>query len=322
MARARAKPDRPSVVAIGELNVDVIARGLRGAPELGRELIVPELELTLGSATAIFACGIRKLGHPVRFVARVGADPFGDTCLRALREAGVDTKRVLRSKLGTGVTLSLSAPRDRAQVTYLGAIAELRAKDVPRDVFSGQAHLHLSSFELQSGLKPAFARLLREAQRKGLTTSLDPNSTLRGATATAISRLLAHVDLLFLNELEARELSRERTAERALARLAQETRGVVIKLGARGAIAMLDGVPARARGFRARAVDTTGAGDSFAAGFVSAFLTGETLAECLRQGNACGAASTERLGGTAGQLDRSGLRRRLAGNANRAGMSA
>lgn len=322
MAPLRSKPDRPSVVAIGELNVDVIARGLGAAPELGRELIVPELELTLGSATAIFACGIRKLGHPVRFVARVGADLFGDTCVRALRDVGVDTKHVLRGKVGTGVTLSLSAPEDRAQVTYLGAIAELREKDVPRDVFSGQAHLHLSSFELQSGLKPAFARLLSSARKQGLTTSLDPNSTLRGATAAAVERLLAHVDLLFLNELEARELSGERTPQRALARLAQRTRGVVIKLGARGAIAMLDGVHAESRGFRARAVDTTGAGDSFAAGFVSAFLVGETVAECLRQGNACGAASTERLGGTAGQLDRSGLRRMLAGKASRAGISA
>lgn len=310
---ARTQRNRaPAVLAIGELNVDVVASGLRSAPELGRELIAPGLAVTLGSATAIFACQIRKLGHPVRFIARVGKDAFGDTCLRALKDAGIDTKGVLRGSVGTGVTLSMSARNDRAQVTYLGAIAELCERDVPRNVFSGQKHLHLSSFELQRGLRPAFARLFRGARQHGLSTSFDPNSTLTGATRAAVLDLVQHVDLLFLNELEARELSGQRDLRRALALLARNTRGVIIKRGARGALASLDGVQGESRAFDARAIDTTGAGDSFAAGFVSAFLRGEALDECLREGNACGAASTEQLGGTTGQLDRAGLKRRLS----------
>jgi ribokinase len=116
---------------------------------------------------------------------------------------------------------------------------------------------------------------------------------------------------LFLNEREARELSGTKSLKRALDALARRVRGIVIKLGPRGAIAALDGVRAQAPAPRVRAVDTTGAGDSFAGGFVSAFLRGATLLDCLRLGNACGAASTRKAGGTAGQPTRAQLVRRL-----------
>jgi sugar/nucleoside kinase (ribokinase family) len=293
------------VLAVGELNVDVVMSGLARTPELGRELIASELDVTLGSATAIFACQVRKLGHPVTFVSRVGRDDFGALCLRELSRLGIDTKAVIQSEgAGTGVTLSLPLRGDRAQVTYLGAIAELRAGDLPKDVFRGHRHLHLTSFELQEKLRPAFSRLLRTARKAGLTTSLDPNSDLRGPTREAILKLLPHVDLLFVNEREARELSGRRSGKQALDALARRARGVVIKLGPAGAIAALDGARAEAKAPAVRAVDTTGAGDSFAGGFVSAFLEGATLDDCLRRGNACGAASTRALGGTAGQPTR------------------
>jgi sugar/nucleoside kinase (ribokinase family) len=293
------------VLAVGELNVDVVMTGLAMTPRLGRELIASELDVTLGSATAIFACQVRKLGHPVTFVSRVGSDDFGALCLRELERLGIDTRAVIQSdSAGTGVTLSLPLRGDRAQVTYLGAIAELRERDLPRGLFDRHRHLHLTSFALQAGLRPAFPRLLRAAQKGGLSTSFDPNSDLRGATRQAILKLLPHVDLLFVNEREARELAGARDAEHSLEVLAKRVRGVVIKLGPAGAIAALDGARAVVKAPAVRAIDTTGAGDSFAGGFVSGFLDGKGLRECLRIANACGAASTRALGGTAGQPTR------------------
>src|SRR3954452_1392649 len=106
------------IVVIGELNVDVVATGLSSFPRLGTEVLVSDYRLALGSASAIFACGAAKLGHPVTFVSRVGADGFADFCISALADAGISSERVARaSNERTGVTLSLSTARDRALVT-------------------------------------------------------------------------------------------------------------------------------------------------------------------------------------------------------------
>src|ERR1051325_689976 len=108
------------VVVIGELNVDVMATGLAGPPRMGAEITAADFELTLGSASAIFACGAAKLGHKVTFISQVGRDRLGEFCLKALRAARVPTDSVLIDRrVKTGVTVSLSTRRDRALVTYL-----------------------------------------------------------------------------------------------------------------------------------------------------------------------------------------------------------
>src|SRR6266496_3366200 len=103
------------VIVIGELNIDAVACGLSEVPKMGVEILASDFRLTLGSASAIFACGVAKLGHKVTFIAKVGSDDFGKFCLGALREAGVSTRHVSRDEdLRTGVTISLSTPKDRA----------------------------------------------------------------------------------------------------------------------------------------------------------------------------------------------------------------
>jgi len=142
-----------------------------------REILAKDFEVVLGSASAIFATGIRKLGHEVTFVSQVGRDQFGDFCVDALRAAGISTKQVSRRRnLKTGVTISLSGARDRALVTYPGAIATFSAEQVPANSFQNGQHLHMTSYFLQTALKPSFAEIFRQARKRGLTTSFDPNS--------------------------------------------------------------------------------------------------------------------------------------------------
>ncbi len=297
------------VVVIGELNVDMVATGLAGPPRLGAEIMAADFELALGSASAIFACGVAKLGRQVTFVSQVGRDDFGEFCLNALRAARVPTDNVLIDKsVKTGVTISLSTRRDRALVTYLGAIASFNFGHVKMAQLKGQRHLHMTSYFLQEGLRPSFPQIFREARRMGLTTSFDPNSDPERAWGGGINEALAQTDVLFLNETEAKELTRARGVRSALKILGQAVPCAVIKLGPKGAVAVRDGEVASAPGFEVEALDTTGAGDSFAAGFVSAYLRGRSLAECLRAGNACGALSTLRAGGTAGQPDSRALK--------------
>lgn len=301
------------VVVIGELNVDAMMTGLARAPQMGGETIAADFALKLGSASAIFACGVAKLGHDVMFISKVGRDDFGDFCLAALRDEGISTRHVNRDQTEkTGITIALSTPRDRALVTYLGAISSLRAKDINMSLLRSADHLHMTSYFLQDNLRASFSEILRRARSMKLTTSFDPNSDPTGKWRREIWDVIAESDVLFLNETEARALTRRRQTKAVLAALGRNVRCAVIKLGARGAIAICDGKIYQAPAISVRAVDTTGAGDSFAAGFVSTYIRKKPIEECLLVGNACGALSTLKAGGTAGQPDQTTLAKFLA----------
>lgn len=292
------------IVVIGELNVDLVASGLEVGPVLGSEIIARDFEMTLGSASAIFASGIARLGHQVTFVSKVGADDFGRYCLEGLRKAGISVSRVkVDPASNTGVTVVLSTRHDRALVTCLGAISEFELVDVPLDALEGHRHLHMTSVFLQQALRPSFPTIFRAAHNCGLTTSFDPNSDPSQSWGPDMWDIIAETDIFFVNETEALQLTRERDVNKALMALGAKAPCVVIKLGPRGSIGTRDGEVCLSLGFRVDAVDTTGAGDTFAAGFVHAFLGGGDLRECLEAGNACGAISTLSVGGTTGQPD-------------------
>ena len=298
MSRSKA----PRILVIGELNVDIVASGVRRLPESGLEVLAEDCEVTLGSASAIFAAGIAKLGCAVTFVSQVGKDSFGDFSLAALRDAGISTRYVQR-KAGekTGVTIALSNSRDRALITFPGAIASFSAKDCDTSAMKRHHHLHLTSYYLQTNLQPSFPALFKQATTEGLTTSFDPNTDPTKKWSRSISSVLRHVDVLFVNEREATALTGRKNKRDALKALGQLVPCTVVKLGPRGAIAIQNGEVIAGAGFKVATVDTTGAGDSFAAGFISSYVRNAPLTECLRVANACGALSTRRLGGTQGQ---------------------
>src|SRR5689334_23188765 len=232
---------RPPVLVIGELNVDIVATGLRGFPEMGAEILAQDCELTLGSASAIFAVGMSKLGHKVTFVSQVGRDSFGDFCVAKLKQLGVTTSNVVRkANEKTGVTLALSGKRDRALITYPGAIASLNADRVNDRLLKKHDHVHLTSYYLQTGLQPQFGKILQHAKALGLTTSFDPNSDPSNRWNSKINSVLKYTDVLFVNEREAIKLTKSKSTQAALKTLGANVPCVVVKRGAKGAIAIQD----------------------------------------------------------------------------------
>ena len=125
----------PAVLVIGELNVDIVLSGLASPPVLGGEVLAREVRMVLGSASAIFASGIARLGHPVGFISKTGEDDFGRFCREALHKSGIPTGNLLLSPRPTGATIVLSTREDRALVTHLGAIADLGYDDLPPNLF-------------------------------------------------------------------------------------------------------------------------------------------------------------------------------------------
>jgi sugar/nucleoside kinase (ribokinase family) len=291
-----------SVLVVGEVNPDLVLRGDR-FPAAGKEVLVDDCVMTLGSASAISAMGLARLGDPVTFVGRVGADPLGDYCVDTMLGAGIDVTRIVRDPaLKTGMTVSITSSRDRALVSFIGAIGALRAADVVDDDFAGARHLHVSSYFLQEGLRPGCRSLFARARAAGLTTSLDPGFDPSERWDGDLLETLSEVDLFFPNEVEIRAITRTDAVPDALRRLAGGRARTVAKLGAQGCATLADdGRVLLAPSYSVEAVDTTGAGDSFNAGFLHAWLARRPLEECLRWGAACGSLSTRGLGGTARQ---------------------
>ena len=300
------------ILVAGELNPDLVLASLTFAPEPGREVVARDFALRLGSSSAICASGLAKLGNDVAFLGKVGDDVFGRFCVEQLTGAGVDVSLVRTDPLlPTGVTVSIS-DRDRALVTYPGAMEGLRADDATDSLLARFRHLHVSAYFLQRGLKPGLPSLFGRARAFGLTTSLDPGHDPYNEWGDEIHDVFRDTSVLFLNELELRHATASGDVEQGLGRLATDSTMAVVKLGARGAAAtdasgVIERTPAMEVGVR----DTTGAGDSFDAGFLHAWLRGWSLARALRCGVVCGSLSTRGLGGCEAQPDATDLREHL-----------
>ncbi len=290
------------VLVAGEINVDLIMRGYETFPALGKEVLVDDFVMVLGSASAICAMGLARLGDPVAFVGKVGKDPWGAFCLETMTAGGIDVSRVISDPaLKTGVTLSITSAEDRALVSYLGSISSLTAGDVDTSAMEGFVHLHVSSYFLQQGLRPGCRDLLKRAGDLGLSTSLDPGFDPSERWEKDLPETREQVDLFFPNEVEIRALTGCREVTDGLGSLENGRTRTVAKLGPDGAMCLEDGQPVHVPAFRVEPVDTTGAGDSFNSGFLHSWLRGAAVDDCLRFGAACGALSTLGPGGTASQ---------------------
>jgi sugar/nucleoside kinase (ribokinase family) len=290
------------ILVLGEINMDLILRADQIAPRFGQERLVDDAALTVGSSSVIFACGAARLGLCTGFLGVVGDDDLGRLALRAMAERGVDVRPVIVDPaVKTGITVSLSTPSDRAMLTYTGSIAALTPEHVDRALFAQTRHLHVGSYFLQTGLRPGLPWLLAQARALGLPVSLDTGWDPAEKWDGDLGKVLALVDLFLPNAAEACAITRERHVEAALASLAQVVPVVAVKLGAEGAVGRRGDETARAAPPRVQVVDTTGAGDSFDAGFVYGHLAGWPVGRTLQMACACGALCTRQVGGTSGQ---------------------
>ena len=308
------------LLVAGEINPDVVVTDPDPVPVFGQhERFVDGIRLTMGSSSVIAACGAARLGLRVAFAGVVGDDALGRYMLDAMQERGLDTSACrVDPRLPTAASVILGNGHDRAILTSRGTVAGLRAADVPASLLARARHVHVGSWFLQAA--PELAKLLDAARAAGCTTSIDPNWDPSGAWNGGFADAAARVRLVLPNAAEACRLARVddvEAAARALAAAGGDTGPtVVVKLGAAGALAATpDGALLRVPAVPVEPVDTTGAGDSFDAGFLAAWLDGWPLEACVRFAVACGSLSTLGVGGTDAQPTRTQVEALLAGGA-------
>jgi sugar/nucleoside kinase (ribokinase family) len=305
------------VLVAGDANLDLVLRG-DVRPRFGQaEQYLSDASLVLGSSAGICASGLARLGVTVSLVARVGDDLFGERTRSLLVANGVDVSEVVAVSGPTGLSVILS-DGDRAIFTLPGAMVTLNTDDVWQAIVRSRAtHLHLASFFLLPGIVVHAYDLLARARRAGLTTSLDPNWDPEERWG-GVAKCLPDLDLLLPNAAEAVELAAtlgEPVADPldAARRLAARGPIVVVKDGVDGGFAVSGDDVVRAPSLPVELVDTTGAGDSFDAGFLAAWLEARPLAECVAWAAAAGSISVTGAGGTGRQADRAELEAALAG---------
>jgi sugar/nucleoside kinase (ribokinase family) len=307
-----AAPGEIDVLVVGEINPDIVVSDPDPVPVFDEvERVIESVHMTVGSSSAIFACGAARLDLRVAFYGVVGDDAFGRFMLDAMHARGIDVSACLvDATRSTGATVILTSGRDRAILTEMGAIGAMDVDAVPPSLLERARHLHSGCFYLQETSRDRLPAFFSAARARGITTSFDTNWDPTGGWDGGVAEMLRACDLFFPNAVEARRIAREdgvEEAARALARMGANGRTdggpiVAVKLGAAGALACrAEGPLVRVPAMPVEPLDTTGAGDSFNAGFLRAWLDGADLPTCLRWGAAAGAISTRRLGGIDGQ---------------------
>ncbi len=293
-------PEKPFDLAIaGELNLDLILYGLPLDLPVERDLLATGFVATLGSSSAIVAHNAAALGLRVQFQSLIGDDDLGRIALDRLRNMQVDVGRVaVDPAVTTGITVLLPHGRVRHNLAYLGSIAQLSRAHLDLSALKQARHLHLCSLYLQQALHPDICAVIEDLKAAGLTISLDTNDDPANTWGAPLQQLLPLVDFFMPNEDELCRMAGNVPLEAALATFAPTVTTVVVKRGRNGCRIRDNGKVFDVPGLTVTPVDTIGAGDSFDAGFLTAYLRGYDLRTCARAGNITGALCTQGAGGT------------------------
>ncbi|GAA3234675.1 carbohydrate kinase family protein [Nonomuraea helvata] len=288
-----------ALLVVGDVVTDVVA--LHGSPVTSGTDTAADIVLRPGGSGANTAAWAARLGADVRLLARLGYDS-SEWHTTELARTGVRTHITVDPDRPTAVVIAMvDRTGERTMLTNRGAGGLISEADWDPALLDGVARLHLSGYVMfaDAGLRLA-RRAMAEAAAAGIAISLDPASTgpLRDFGVERFLRESAPAGLILPNLDEALLLTGATTAEGAAVLLSETYGTAVVKLGAQGAMAAVDGeIIATAAGVSAEVVDSTGAGDAFAAGFLTGTLQGVSEEAALEAGCRAGAECVAQVGG-------------------------
>ena len=299
-----------SVVCAGILVADLFVPPLPSLPAAGELLATEDFIIQPGGCAANTAICLARLGVSAAVIGTVGDDLFGDFLQRDLRERGIDTTGVARSRrLGTSKTVVIPvAGEDRRFIHTFGANAALRAEDIDPAIVARAEVLYVGGYLVLPALEQAaLAERFRLAQESGVRTVLDVvvPAGEAGVSLDLVRELLPHVELFLPNEDEARALTGEQDPHRAAERLLEAgAETAIVTRGRHGALLLSGEESLELPAPRVETVDGSGAGDAFAAGFIAGLLEGWSAQRCLQFASVLGASACTALGCTAGVFTR------------------
>jgi ribokinase len=296
----RKTTGRPSIVVLGDINVDIMGR-VRAWPQPGDDCLARKLDVCCGGVGANCAFGLARWGVATQLAGCVGQDTFGDYVLKTLLACKVDVRHVQRSTAAITGIFYINVTPD-GQRTFFGgrganALLQMRRRTAAAFTSgSSAAHLAGHSF-LDRGPAHIAAQLIKTIHARGGWVSLDVGIEPSKAIPQKILQMNRSVDILLVSLDEAAALTGTPDPLRAFAALRKSgAREVVLKVGRRGCLISEGGEPTLVPAFPVRAIDSTGAGDAFVAAFLQARLRGWPTIEGAVAANAAGALATTVVG--------------------------
>lgn len=300
-------PERHLIVGIGSALVDFLVHeddafiDTVGAVKGGMTLVESDVidktvamasgkpEIVPGGSACNTVVGVGNLGGQGRFVGKRGPDELGQLFENGLKNNQVEPL-LFKSPMPTGRVLSIVTPdAQRTFLTFLGAAAEMSPEEVRSGCFKDAAVVHVEGYLLYN--RELIMTVLKEARRAGACVSLDLASfTVVEDSFDMLGEMVAkYVDILIANEDEARAFTGHDDEMKAVEALSEKADLAVLKIGSRGSMVAFEGQVTRIEPLgTGSAVDTTGAGDLWAAGFLYGIVSGFSLEKSGQIGSACG----------------------------------
>jgi len=299
--------DMKPIICLGILVADVVGRPVSEIPAPGRLTLVEDMGLYTGGCAVNTATALARLGLPVEVIGKVGADPFGEFVIQAMTQRGISAGGVKRDDhAGTSATMVMVGPDgERRFIHYIGANARLARADIDLEQVGRASILHIAGALVLPGMdgEPT-AQLLQLSRRAGVTTFMDTVWDATGRWMELLKPCLPHLDYFIPSLPEAVALTGQEDPYAAARALLDEGVGIVgIKMDVHGCLVLTQkGEHIRMPAYQVHAIDSTGAGDAFAAGFIAGVWFGWPLEQVARFANAVGALCVTGVGASGGVL--------------------
>jgi ribokinase len=283
------------IVAVGRINIDIDMK-VPKLPKVNEHVICETGRIAFGGSAANFATQSARLGVKTMLASCVGDDEYGQLAVKEITKAGVDTSCLLvLENQPTGIFVYAHDEKgDRIVVVEPGANRFLEKR-----VFEEENLLDAQVVHVAGSFPMLIDRVTEVTTSHGMILSLDPG---RAGKDLDYDKVLKRTDLLFLNQKELKDYFNINPSESALRAFAKTFPGIVVlKMGGKGAIATDGFEYCTSDVFEVPVVDTLGAGDSFAAGFVTAWMRSERIEQALNVANAVAALTITKTGAQNGQ---------------------
>jgi ribokinase len=264
------------VLALGTCNIDFLMNVPRFAVA-DDEVDTEKLNVTLGGSAANFALKTSHLGLKTGIMARIGKDNFGNYLSSSFKENNVNTERLIPIDEKTGMAfIAVDHLGERSIYTYMGANSKFELLKPDIQLIKNSEILHLTGMYIE---------VVEEASKHANILSFNPGALLSSFGMKEMENILARTDILFLNEKEVSLLTGENCSTGAKLLVDVGVKMVVVTLGKAGSKLFTRDQEMHQSSNIVKPIDTTGAGDSFAAGFIHGFLRNKDLPNCLKEGN-------------------------------------
>ncbi len=285
------------ICAIGNINIDWICM-LPHLPAPDEKVNIRELNIFPGGAASNFSVSLARLGSDVAIFGHVGDDAEGREALKALKKEGVNTSRVILEKDQiTGFVLILVGKEGQTmKIRYRGANSLLSSNDITPKLLKDVEIAYVASVSI-----PIAKQVARTCAEIGARSAIDIGEEISTELLDDIRDMISNFSIVFMNQVVFKRIFNQRpTLKNAHSEIDGNMEVLSITMGRKGSITTTTDKVFKTPAYKVEAVDTTGAGDAFAAGFIHYYHQQFPIEEVVKRATACSALQITAPGGRAG----------------------